>query len=251
MSQEKPKKAVVATVNYAGFKFPGLKLPSGEYAIAVTQAVELYARSNEGFQFRKSDASRDIKYLMGKGFQFRKSVSEIHPKKVNILTLEQFGELTFQVAFKGNEIAKAILKASVTTTLEQAFDIAFDNKQALEDYQEKQKARVQGKITRRSFTDVIRDYVKANDGDLSDNYKKYIYNNCSDAVYRLVFDRSAKQLREDWDCKDVRAAMTIEELMIVDGVERLAKALIDDQGFEPQTAITEAGNRLLVKKIKR
>ncbi len=110
MSQNKPKKAVVASVNYAGFEFPGLKLPDGSYAIAVSQVVEIFQRSNEGFQFAKNHASRDIKYLLGKDFQFAKSASEIHPKKVNILTIEQFGELAFHVAFRGNDVAKAISK---------------------------------------------------------------------------------------------------------------------------------------------
>ena len=73
---------------------------------------------NKGFQFLKNNAQRDIKAILGKSFQFLKIASDIHPKKVNILTLEQFGELTFHVAFKGNEVAKAILKASVTTTVE-------------------------------------------------------------------------------------------------------------------------------------
>ncbi len=76
-------------------------------------------------------------------------------------------------------------------------------------------------------------------------------NNCTDRTYPLVFGRSAKQLKEDWDCSDVRADMTAEELMIVGSVERLAMTLIDEQGFEPQAAITEAAQRLLVKKIDR
>ncbi len=251
MPQQKPKKAVVATVNYAGFEFPGLQLPDGSYAIAVTQVVELFQRSNEGFQFDKRQASRDIKYLLGNGFQFDKSASEIHPKKVNILTIEQFGELTFHVAFRGNDVAKAILKASVSTTIEQAFDVAFNNKQALEEYQERLKVRIQGKITRRTMTNVVRDYVKVRSDELSENYKKFIYNNCTDHTYRVVFGRSAKQLKMAWECKDVRAAMTTEELMIVKSVERLAMALIEEQGFEPQAAIKEAGNRLLIKKIGR
>jgi hypothetical protein len=245
------KKAVVASVNYAGFEFPGLQLPDGSYAIAVSQVVELFQRNNEGFQFLKNNAQRDIKYLLGNGFQFLKSASEINPKKVNILTIEQFGELVFEVAFRGNDVAKAILKASVSITIEQAFDIAFDNKRSLEEYQEKQKARVQGKVTRRTLTNSIRDYVKANSNDLSENYQKFIYNNCTDLVNRIVFGRSAKKLKEEWGCRDIRAAMTVEELMIVDSVERLAIALIDQQEFEPQTAIKEASNRLLIKKIKR
>ncbi|MDJ0746316.1 MAG: hypothetical protein QNJ32_23535 [Xenococcaceae cyanobacterium MO_167.B27] len=155
------------------------------------------------------------------------------------------------LAIKGNKVAIAIAEASVTTTLEQAFDIAFDNKQKLEEYQAKHKARVQGKLTRRTLTNAIRDYINANADDLSDNYKKFIYSNCTDTVNRIVFGRSASKLKEEWDCRELRSAMTIEELMIVDGVERLALTLIDDLGFEPLTAIKEAGNRLLIKKIKR
>ena len=251
MSREKPKKAVVATINYAGFEFPGLRLPSGEYAIAVSQVGYI-------FQFVHSNEQRTIKRLLGKGFQFVRAASELNPKKVNIILLEDFGKLVNAVARSkdkayenARELAYAIQDASVTTTLEQAFDIAFENKEQLEYYQAKQSARVQGKVTRRTLTNVIQDYVKANSDLLSDNYRKFIYNNCTDATYRLVFGRSAKKLKEDWGCIDVRAAMTIEELMIVDSVERLAMKLIEEQGFEPQTAIKEAQNRLLIKKIER
>ncbi len=129
---------------------------------------------------------------------------------------------------KAREIAFAIQDASVTTTLEMAFDIGFNNKQKLEDYQAKHEARVQGKVTRRTLTNAIRDYINANADDLSPNYQKFVYNNCSQAVNKIVFGRNAKQLRESWDCIDLREAMTIEELMIVDSVERLAVTLIDD-----------------------
>lgn len=245
------KKAVVASVNYARFEFLGLKLPSGEYAIAASQIADI-------FQFDQNQSSRAIKRLLGKGFQFDQYSSEIHPKKVNILLLEDFGKLVNAIARSSDkayedarQLAYAIQDASVTTTIEQAFDIAFDNKEQLEYYQAKQTARVQGKVTRRTLTNVVKDYVKANSDELSDNYKKFIYNNCTDATYRIVFGRSAKKLKEDWECNDVRAAMTIEELMIIDSVERLAMTLIEDQDFEPQTAIKEAGNRLLIKKIER
>ena len=250
MPQEKPKKAVVATVNYAGFEFPGLQLPDGNYAIAVSQVGEI-------FQFVHSNEQRTIKRLLGKDFQFVRAVSELNPKKVNIIPLEDFGRLVNAVARssdkayeKARDLAYAIQDASVTTTLEQAFDIAFDNKRSLIEYQEKQKARVQGKVARRNMTNVVKDYVKAHDDEVSDNYKKFIYNNCTDRTYRLVFGRSAKQLKEDWECNDVRAAMTVEELFIVRGVEDLAMKLIE-QGIEPQQAIDEAGKRLMIQKIER
>ena len=245
------KKAVVATVIYAGFEFPGLQLPDGNYAIAVSQVADI-------FQFDQRQASRSIKRLVGNGFQFDRSTSEIHPKKVNVIPLEDFGRLVNAIARSSDkayeqarELAFAIQDASVTTTIEQAFDIAFDNKRSLEEYQEKQRVRIQGKVARRNMTNVVRDYVKTHDELVSDNYKKYIYNNCTDRTYRIVFGRSAKQLKEDWECNDVRAAMTIEELFIVRGLEDLAMKLIEQEGIEPQLAIDEAGKRLMIKKIER
>lgn len=251
MPQEKPKKAVVAAVTYAGFEFPGLQLPDGSYAIAVPQIVDLLEKDKKGFRPSKNTASRDFKRLLGKRFRPSKVSTELDNTKINVVDLETFGLLMVQVALRDNNAALAIVEASVTTTVEQAFDIAFDNKRSLEEYQEKQKARVQGKITRRTMTNVVRDYVKANSDELSDNYKKFIYNNCTDRTYRLVFGRSAKKLKEDWECNDVRAAMTVEELFIVRGVEDLAMKLIEQEGIEPQQAIDEAGKRLMIKKIER
>lgn len=245
MPQNRPKKAVVATVNYAGFEFSGLQMPDGSYGITASQAWEILK-----FSDLPKNASRDVKRLLGKDYQTFRIASELNPKKVNVILLKDFGLLVMKLAFRGNEFAQAIAEASVTTTIEQAFDIAFDNKRSLIEYQEKQKARVQGKVTRRNMTNVVRDYVKSHSDDVSDNYKNFIYNNCTDRTYRLVFGRSAKQLKEDWECNDVRAAMTVEELFIVRGVEDLAMKLIE-QGTEPQQAIDEAGERLMIVKIER
>ena len=65
-----------------------------------------------------------------------------------------------------------------------------------------------------------------------------------------MFGRSAKKLIEHWECDDVRAAMTVEELFIVRGVEDLTMKLIE-QGIEPQKAVDEAGERLMIQKIER
>ena len=249
--KQKPQKAVVATVNYAGFEFPGLKLPNADYAISVPQIASM-------FQFLQKNSTRGIKRLIGNDFQFLRAASELNPKKVNIILLKDFGRLVNAIARskdkayeKARELAYALQDASVTMTLEQAYDLAFGNKQALEEYQEKHKARVQGKLTRRTLTDAIKDYIINHADEVSDNYKKWIYNNCTEAVNRLVFGRSAKKLKEDWVAIEVRSAMTTEELMIVDGVERLVVKLIDDFNFEPIAAIEEAGKRLLIKKIER
>lgn len=47
--KHKTQKAVVATVKYAGFEFPGLKLPNGDYSIAIPQIIDLLERDSNGF----------------------------------------------------------------------------------------------------------------------------------------------------------------------------------------------------------
>lgn len=249
--KEKTKKAVVATIKYAGFEFPGLMLPDSSYAIGSIQIAEI-------FQFDQNQASRTIKRILAKGFQFDRVASELHPKKINIVLLKDFGRLVNAIARtkdqayeNAREIAFAIQDASVTTTIEMAYDIAFNNKQRLEEYQARQEARVQGKLTRRSLTDAIQDYIKANADTLSDKYERFAYNNCSNAVNKIIFGRTAKKLRESWNCTEIRDAMTSEELSYVDSVEGLAVRLIDELGYEPFSAVKEAGNRLLIKQIER
>ncbi len=84
--KQKPQKAVVATVNYAGFEFPGLKLPNADYAISVPQIASM-------FQFLQKNSTRGIKRLIGNDFQFLRAASELNPKKVNIILLKDFGFL--------------------------------------------------------------------------------------------------------------------------------------------------------------
>ena len=57
------KKAVVATINYAGFEFPGLKLPNGEYAITIPQIINLLERDNKGFRPSKNTVQETLKRM--------------------------------------------------------------------------------------------------------------------------------------------------------------------------------------------
>lgn len=82
MLQKKPKKAVVATVTYAGFEFPGLKLPSGEYAVAIPQVIDLLGQDNKGFCPSKNTASRDFKRMLGKRFRPSKIATELDNTKI-------------------------------------------------------------------------------------------------------------------------------------------------------------------------
>lgn len=80
------KKAVIASIKYAGFEFDGLRLPDGSYAIAVSQIGHI-------FSFVRSNEQRTIKRILGKDFSFVRSASELNSKPVNVILLEDFGRL--------------------------------------------------------------------------------------------------------------------------------------------------------------
>lgn len=88
-------KAIIAKIDLGIVEPEGLMLPNGRFAFAVPQVADI-------FPFVKSNAQRDIKALMGKGFQFDKCISELNPKPVNIMFIEDFKRLTFLLAQKGN-----------------------------------------------------------------------------------------------------------------------------------------------------
>ncbi len=203
------KKAIVATIHIGNIEVEGLRLPDGSFAISIPQIWRLFE-----FSVQPTDASRSIKRLLGNSFQYSRVYSELNPKKVNAVDLKTFELIVAKLDRKGNKKAQDFRDDLVGLSLQQLFCDAFSIKFEKEERQQWLSSRQQGKLTRRTLTNAIRDYINANTDQLSDNYKKFIWNNCTDAVNRIVFGRSAKKLKEDWDTTEVRSAMTIEELMI-------------------------------------
>jgi hypothetical protein len=231
----KTTKAKVTKVSYAGFEFDGLKMLDGTYALGASQIAEI-------FQFAKDHASRTIKSLLGKDFLFAKCYSELNPKEVNVMKLEDFSILILKLAFKGDSTAQILAIESVKLTLEQAFDIAFDNKKKLEEYQEHFKARVEGKQSRRSLTDAIRDYIKRNP-NMSPNAKKFAYSNATDACYLKIIGmkkgKAAKVLSLK-NCHSLRDNLSAECLKELDYYEYTAAKIIDQRNMPPLQAINVA-----------
>ena len=244
------KKALVATINYAGFKFEGLKLMTGEYAIAASQIARL-------FKFDQNQASRTIKRMIGKDFQFDQWKSTLNAKAVNVILLNDFGRLVNAIArttekayINGKELAYAIQDASVTTTIEQAFDIAFNNKQKLENYQKALENRVAGKVNRRSLTDSIKDYKIIN-SHLPKDYLDNLYWATTNKIYRGLFGRDAAKLRKDWNCEKPRDVMTHSELFNLAMLEQVTASFIDNQKLNPFVAVNKAITALSLSVITR
>lgn len=126
------------------------------------------------------------------------------------------------------------------------------NAEHKEQVQKITKIRIEGKETRRQLTDAIASFIVRHP-DLSENDKKWMYTNASEAVNLQVFGRRANQL-----CKDIKAhrselreALSPQELLLVQEVEDTAMRLIDSFDVHPLRAVKDAASRLLIPKQTR
>lgn len=144
------KKAVVAKVNLGFTEIDGLMLPDGSYAVGASQIAEI-------FQFDKNQASRTIKSILGDGFQFDTTKSELHPKAVNILKLDQVITVIRYLDKKGNAIASAFTDAILQEGLERRFDVAFNVKVSEDERNKRLALRMSRLLARRLWTDTLMD----------------------------------------------------------------------------------------------
>ena len=119
----KIEKARITSIDFFGEVIEVLMLPSGEFAIAVSQVAEL-------FKLDKTIATRTVKALLGKDSKLDKSSSEISKNPVNIITLEQFEKVIVALSIKGNKKAQQLNLNLVGLSLIQlcsdAFGIKFE-----------------------------------------------------------------------------------------------------------------------------
>ena len=79
----------VSRINFGSIEFDALLSSEADskgkprFYVGVSQASTL-------FQLRISDATRNIKALLGKDFQLLKMRTDLNPKAVNVITLSQF-----------------------------------------------------------------------------------------------------------------------------------------------------------------
>lgn len=103
-----------------------------------------------------------------------------------------------------------------------------------------QKLRDKSKITRRTLTDAIKQYLSEN--EVSNAYEQHIYSNCSDAINLAVFGKRAKEIREERGVADndlLRDSHDEKDLILIDRIEDFAMRLID-RGYGPLESVREA-----------
>ena len=141
-------KAVVTKIDLGFAQVEGLILPDGSYAIALPQIVKL-------FQILQSNAQRDIKRILGEDFRFIQSRSELNPRPVNIVKLEDFKKIIRALDKKGNEVAPAFMDAILEEGLERRFDHAFNIKVSEQERNARLELRVTRLLARKLWTDTL------------------------------------------------------------------------------------------------
>jgi hypothetical protein len=209
-------------------------LPNGGYAIAVSQ---LYALG----LIRQNKASKVLKALLGNSFQFKKTISELNPRAVNIISLLDFEKLLIKLDRKGHKPAQDLRDELISSSFHQVFSEAFRQKVEKDENLQWLKERQDGKYMRRTFTDSIKDYIE-NNPQLSNNDKTWIYSNASDTLNKLMFGRTAKQLCQSYQCKkgQLRDQFERKDIIGIRRLEEYAMNLVDGQNFHPVQAVKEA-----------
>jgi len=142
-------KAIVTTIKYAGLVFEGLMLPDGTYMIGTSQLNPLLS-------VPPKNATRTVNRALGEGFQFLRVSSELNPKKINALTLDQLSSVIKALAKKGNEQAWNLLDACFLEKMERIFDSAFGIEVEERKREQRFAARLMTKATFRPLTDELK-----------------------------------------------------------------------------------------------
>ena len=117
------EKARVTQISYAGLEFEGLMLPSGEYAMSLSQVIALfYDNTKMSIKTLKARTGLSFKSIQ------RGVKTELGKNKSIVIGLDDVVTLIQLMAKKGNQKAIGFAVASMAEKLERVFAKAFNQK---------------------------------------------------------------------------------------------------------------------------
>lgn len=233
-------KAEVAIVKIGDRRIEGLRFEDGSYGVAIPQLVELNL-------VPPNRSQKQIERLLGIDFpSHQKARTTLNSKAVNSIDLKDLERLIFESALRKVSEAVEIARELIGLSLTQLWADAFNDKFEKEERQAYLKARQEGKVVRKTWTDAIAHY-KDTHTDLSDNEKRWMYTNCSDILNRAIFGKSAKQLCEERKSNrdELRNTHSAEDLRTIEYVENLAMNKVFKKDVHPVDAIKQAIEELV------
>lgn len=228
-------------------------------------SISAYVESDEDFPVpfeglwqkagynRKDIAVRQLKNELIEGIDFKSAEkrNRSNGKPSIVFTLTADAAKVFAVRARtpeGVELAKLFIAAYNELKAKVRFYEEQVKTKAIWD-----RSRIEGKSTRRTFTDAVQDYIDRHRSELSENSIKWMYINASEQVNLIVFGRKAKRLADDLQIPPatLRDGMTSEELQLVREVENTAMRMIDRLDMNPLEAVKLAGVNLLIPRQDR
>ena len=205
------QKALISQVQFGNLFFEGLMLPNGSFAIAVPQIVSLF----ESDSFTQNYASQTLKRMLGEGFRPHKVKTELGNQLINTVSLEQFEYILIKLdREKGNKKAQDFRDNLTGLSLHQLFCDAFGIKFDSEERQQWLTLRFQSKVTRRSYTDILKEKLIQQYGE--DTYKLL----CKQGYFKDVTMKVNQHLFGQPHFKCNRDNMTTEQLVDIEHFER-------------------------------
>lgn len=221
------------TLVIADMEFDGYQTESGIYAFSHNgcESLGIRPRNQTGKKYAQPLLEADPLYRN----LFRIAGNNA---SVKLISLDTFLLICAEYAKIGNEKCIALGIACLGEALERRFDSAFGKVRTEAERNDRLKSRMMGKLARREFTDALSDYLKAHP-ELSDNARKFLYPNCSDAINKKILGCTAKKARDSMGVETnelLRDRLPPATLREIKFAEEFAMRLIDDDLMEPYAA---------------
>ena len=159
---------------------------------------------------------------------------------VSVVGFEGFLQLVNWEVFQGNAHACHLAIAGLADSLQSLALSQFGEAISEEERQKHLEIRQRSKQAFWNLSDATKSYLNAH-FEKSDNYRRFIYSNCQNAVNRGLFGKDASTIREELGVADLlRDHYGETALRRLDLVQSLAAASIVHRDIEPLEAVKRA-----------
>lgn len=236
----KAPRAKVAPVKIGEYEIQGIMDHEGRFFVALPQIADALETS-------RNTVSRDLKRLLGKASEtsIHKLPTEFNQRPVNAVSLDSFGDVIRKFAYAGNIKAQSMVDALSQATLHQVFCDAFGIEFTRQDRQAFLVERMNAKVIRNELEDAVCKWL-ARHPEVVGGSRDFLYINATQRMYMGLWGKCRKSVAADFGLTtgdDLRSRLTLDQLLTIQTVERLAARLVNVADMEPKAAVDEAIER--------
>jgi hypothetical protein len=246
-------KAVRAVMQLGDMELDVFRLPDGEYGFSSTGIANIlglssHRRVGQILTSERLKRKTSIALGLGKNEDFKlsfKKISSDNAGNINFIPLNLvYLLIQYESHVNQNPIADSLAGACISESLERRADNAFGVLRTEQERNERFVTRRDSILSRTFWTDVIEDYMKNH--EVSDNYRRFIYNNVSDYLNRSLFGKSSKEIREHYNIGNYspRDYFPSQTLKLVDTIEKATGVRVKNNNVDPKQALKDVVSML-------